>query len=112
MIGYADLAAGDTWKAVLLIDLQLLTLRNQAFATPGSEASKKFEVLIGQIRHAYRELIESILMLEDYQGVMEICQEGTKKYRKHLQDFFRSHGASANAKIVGNSWITRRWGMQ
>ena len=103
MIGYADLAAGDTWKAVLLIDLQLLTLRNQAFATPGSEASKKAEVLIGQIRDAYQELIESILMLEDYQGVMEICQEGTKKYGKHLQDFFRSHGASANAKIVGNS---------
>ncbi len=97
MMGYADLAAGDAWKAILLIDLQLFALRNQPVATPGSEASKQLEILIGQTRGAYQELISSVGMLEDYHSLLEICQEGTMKYGKHLQEFFSMHAASAIA---------------
>ena len=98
-MGYADLAAGDAWKAVLLIDLQLFALRNQPIAIPGSETSKQLEALIGQIRESYQELIESIQMLEDYHGLMEICRQGNEKYGKHLRSFFRVHESSAVANV-------------
>ena len=100
-MGYADLAAGDAWKAVLLFDFQLFAFRNQRTEIPTSEASKRLEVLIGQLRGTYQELITSMDMLDDYQSILRICAEGTKKYGKHLQDDFRVHSASAMAKIGG-----------
>ena len=100
-MGYADLAAGDAWKAVLLFDFQLFAFRKQLIEIPNSEASKRLEVLIGQLRGAYQELITSTGMLEDYQNILKICAEGTKKYGKHLHDYFRKHSASAIAKIGG-----------
>lgn len=101
IMGYADLAAGEAWKAVLLFDLHLSAFRNQPIAIPNLEASKRLEVLIGHLRGAYQELIKSMGMLEDYQSILKICAEGTKKYGQHLHDYFRNHSASAMAKIWG-----------
>lgn len=107
-MGYAELAAGDAWKAILLIDLQLLALRNQQAEMPDSEAGKRLGVLLGQLRAAYHELIASIDMLNDYQGLLDICEAGIEKYGRNLHYFFGSHAASAMAnvgRVLGHSKI-------
>lgn len=99
MMGYAELAAGDAWKAILLIDLQVLALRNQQVETTAVEAGKRLDVLIGQLRTAYQELIGSLDMLQDYQSLSDICEEGIGKYGRNSQDFFVVHRASAMANV-------------
>ena len=83
----------------MLFDFQLFAFRKQLIEILNLEASKRLEVLIGQLRGAYQGLITSMGMLEDYQNILEICAEGTKKYGKHLHDYFRKRSASAIAKI-------------
>lgn len=98
-MGYPDLAIGDTWKSTILIERQILVVHKVRAKIGDSEAGKKIAVLMKDQETAYDKLISLLTILEDHRAVLDICDDGTKKYGANLESFFRAHKVSATERL-------------
>ena len=80
-LGYPDLAAGDAYKAKLLVDAMLSGLWAKRTELP-MDLSKNFRVLaMGWDRAAYQRLLAALQMMGDHEALQKICKEGKERYQ-------------------------------
>lgn len=89
-LGYPDLAAGDAYKANLMVQTLLLGLRGKREEILMDQTRKLFVLATGWHRDAYQRLIAALQMTRDHQGLLQICKEGKKRYQGRDEAVFGS----------------------
>ncbi|MCJ1472232.1 hypothetical protein MMC13_000879 [Lambiella insularis] len=94
-LGYPDLAAGDLWKAILLIDRQLLVHKQIRAQISLVDANRNFASIMDKLGAAYQKLMIIVMGLREFSGVVDLCKDGITKYGAFLKDFLRVFQALA-----------------
>lgn len=98
-MAYSDLAVGDFWKAIILMDRQLYTINEIRPQIGDIEAHKRVLDALKDQAAAYSSLAQCLFLHSDYDGVLWLCDDATTKYGTNLREVFSSIRAAALTQL-------------
>lgn len=106
---YMDLAVGDIWKAILLLDRQLDTIEKVHAHIGDAKSEEKLSTTMERLYGAYGLLFHWLEAMCDFHGMIKLCDEGFKKYETVFDLLFSEARDKARQLLAERSRDDRVW---